>query len=311
MKTKLQKILLASLLSFSVAQAETYDGINTEYNNKNVSGNAYHEELTLLNATDKIKWELLAVTGTAVFLGAKNWNWGSSNSFNMNSEGWFGMDTGSAGADKLGHMYSSYLINEIFTKNLMNRTNDKQQAAIYSTLFSSGIMLMVEVFDGYSVDHGFSYEDLIANGVGIGISYLKNTVPGLDEKIDLRIEYDPTDEYRNHPVTDYSGHTYWAALKLGGFEDLQDTPFKYFELQVGYHAEGFKKHEEFYYPEKKAEVLVGIGLDLTEVFFKPLKKHTNGAFVDYADTFFRYYQSPTYLSTDVSQRTEPYYYPAR
>jgi len=46
------------------------------------------------------------------------------------------MDTGSAGADKLGHMYSSYLINELFTKSLISKTDDKMQAAMYSTFFS-------------------------------------------------------------------------------------------------------------------------------------------------------------------------------
>lgn len=295
-------IYLGASISYANNQnnSTTDDNINTFSYEKN-------EELTAFEAADKIKWELTAIVGGAVFLGLNNWNWGSSNSFKFNDEGWFGMDTGSAGADKLGHMYSSYLINEFFTKRLMNKTNDHMQAAMYSAFFSSTIMLIVEVFDGYSNDHGFSYEDLIFNSTGIGISYLKNTVPGLDEKLDLRIEYHPTTAHKNHPVTDYSGYTYSAALKLGGFESLKETPFKYFELQVGYHAEGFKRNEEIYFPEKRTELYVSIGIDLTEIFFKPVKKYTKSPLIDYADTFFRYYQVPgIYISTPINARNAPY-----
>jgi len=306
MKNKLTSIILIFCVSISFSKADIDANMNTHFDDANISNDEYHTSLTAFEAADKIKWELAAITGGALFLGAKSWNWGSSNSFKFNEEGWFEADTGSAGADKLGHMYSSYLINEFFNKRLLNKTDDKMQAAMYSAIFSSSIMLMVEVFDGYSTDHGFSYEDLILNSVGIGISYLKNTIPGLDEKIDLRVEYSPTTEYRNHPVTDYSGYTYSAALKLAGFEDLKETPLKYFELQVGYHAEGFKKNEQYYFPEKRTEVYFAIGIDLTEVFFKPLKNYTKSPLVDYVDTFFRYYQAPVYISTPINERKISY-----
>ncbi len=307
MKNKLTGIILTLSIIFSFAKADIDTTMKTHhYDDGNVSNDEYHTNLTALEAADKIKWELAAITGGAIFLGVKSWNWGSSNSFKFNDEGWFGTDTGSAGADKLGHMYSSYLINEIFNKRLLNKTDDKMQAAMYSAVFSSSIMLMVEIFDGYSVDHGFSYEDLILNSVGIGVSYLKNTVPGLDDKLDLRIEYSSTEEHGDHPVTDYSGYTYSAALKLGGFEDLKETPLKYIELQVGYHAEGFKSNEQYYFPEKRTEVYFAIGIDLTEVFFKPLKNYTKNPLVDYADTFFRYYQAPVYISTPINERKISY-----
>lgn len=259
--------------------------------------------LTTLEAAKHIKWELGLVTAGAVYLGLDSWNWGSSNSFKFNDEGFFGMDTGSGGADKLGHMYSSYVINEIFNKRMNHYTDNKIQAARKSALFSSAVMLGVEIFDGYSDDHGFSYEDVILNTAGIGVSYLKNTVPGLDEKIDLRVEYHPSDAYSDHPITDYSGYTYIAALKLGGFRKLKATPLKYFELQLGYHTEGFKVKDRVQFPERKSEISVGLGLDLSEVLFKPAKRYTDSGFVDAADTFFRYYRAPgTYIDTVVSER---------
>lgn len=261
------------------------------------------EPLSTLDAAKAIKWEIGLVAGGALYLGLDSWNWGSSNSFKFNDEGWFGLDTGSAGADKLGHMYSSYVINELFNKRLNLQTDNKIAAARKSAMFSSAIMLGVEVFDGYSNDHGFSYEDLVLNTTGIGISYLKNTVPGLDEKIDFRVEYKPTDAYSDHPITDYSGYTYLAALKLGGFERFKGSPLKFFELQLGYHAEGFKKNEQEQFPEAKTELQFGIGLDLSEVVFKPINKNLDNAFIDHMDTFFRYYRLPnTYVSTVVDER---------
>ena len=263
------------------------------------------EPLSTYQAANAIKWEVGLVAAGAVYLGLDSWNWGSSNSFKFNDEGWFGLDTGSAGADKLGHMFSSYAMNEFFNKRLNQKTNNKYAAARNSALFSSAIMLGVEIFDGYSDDHGFSYEDFILNSAGIGISYLKNTVPGLDEKLDLRVEYNPTDAYSDHPITDYSGYTYLAALKLGGFNSLKSTPLKYFELQLGYHAEGFKSNEQAEFPEAKTELTFGIGLDLSEVIFKPIKKRYNNGAIEAADTFFRYYRPKgTYISTVLDERIE-------
>lgn len=300
-------ILILSSISLSFSQASEYTTNHFNYYDNNISTYEYNEKLTPLKAADKIKWELTAIIGAKALLGINTWNWGSSSSFTFNNEDWFSMDTGSAGADKLGHMYSSYLLNEFFTKRLMHKTYDKKQAAMYSAFFSTTMMFMVEVLDGYSDDHGFSYEDLIFNTLGIGVSYLKNTVPGLDEKLDLRIEYDRTEEHGNHPVTDYSGYNYSAVLRLSGFEDLKETPLKYVELQLGYHAEGFKKNEQYYFPEKRTELYVGVGINLTEIFFKPVKKYTKSPLIDYADTFFRYYQAPrVYISTSVNERKASY-----
>ena len=265
------------------------------------------QKLTTLDAAKKLKWELASILGGVTYLGIESWNWGSSNSFKVANEGWLSTDTHSAGADKFGHMYSSYLINELFNKQLIKKTDNRKEAAKKSALLSSGVMLWIEMFDGYSKDHGFSYEDVVFNTAGIGLSYLKNTVPGLDNKLDLRAEYHPTHN-SNHPVTDYSGYTYSLVTKLGGFDRLKKTPLKYFELQLGYHTEGFKDSDEKYFKEKKAEFSFGIGIDLSEVFFKPIKKHTtNDNIVDWADTFFKYYQAPgIYVSTPINTRKVPF-----
>ncbi len=284
---------------FTVAHADDFDTTQTFELNTT-------KTLSTLDASKELKWEIGAILGGATYLGLVNWNWGSRNSFKTSREGWLGTDTGSAGADKFGHMYSSYLINELFTKTLITKTGNIKESAKKSAIFSTGIMLWVELFDGYSDDHGFSYEDIVFNSMGIGLSYLKNTISGLDDKLDLRVEYHPTHN-KNHPIIDYSGYTYSLVTKLGGFNNLKSTPLKYFELHLGYHTEGFQEDDEKYFKEKKAEVHFGIGLNLSEIFFKPVKRYTSNYTVDLVDTFFKYYQAPgIYITTPINTRTVPY-----
>jgi hypothetical protein len=279
---------ILSFLLLSISQAEALP------NNKTI---------TLGESAKALKWELGGLTAGITYLGLKEWRWGSS-SFKFNDEGWFGLNTGSAGADKLGHLYSSYLMNEFLTDRLYNKTGNLSNSAFHSAIFSSGLMLFVETFDGVSSDHGFSYEDLIMNTTGIGISYLKNTVPELRNKLDLRVEYHRSQADKGHPVTDYTGYNYSAVLKLGGFKQLKNTPLKYLELQLGYHAEGFKKDDRAYFKKKKARLYAGVGLDLSEVLFNPLKKQTDSKIINYADTFFRYYQAPGIYTTTSLQTRE-------
>lgn len=53
----------------------------------------------------KAFWLNGAIVGGVTAYGFGVWNWGES-SFRTESEGWFGRDTASGGADKLGHAYA-------------------------------------------------------------------------------------------------------------------------------------------------------------------------------------------------------------
>lgn len=142
----IKTILACSLLSISVCHAESVVESN--------------KTLTIGEAAKELKWELGGLTGGILYLGLKEWDWGSS-SFKFNDEGWFGMNRGSGGADKLGHLYSTYLMDEFLTDRLYQKTGNLKDAALKGAIFSGGLMLLVETFDGVSSDHGFSYEDLM------------------------------------------------------------------------------------------------------------------------------------------------------
>ncbi len=259
------------------------------------------QRIGFIDGAKMIGWELGLVGGGATYLGLKNWNWGSSNSFKFVNEGWFGSDAGSGGTDKLGHMYTTYLMDEFFTHRLHNKTNNWKESARLGAYYSGLIMLIVEIFDGYSDDHGFSYEDMVMNASGIGLSYLRNTVPGLHDKFDFRLSYEPTEERSDRPITDYSGMTYIAALKPAGFQSLKKTPLKYVEFQLGYHADGFKSSDNL--DRQRQEVTFGLSVDLQQVLFNPIRQSTQNKtikkVVDTADTFSRYYQFPNMAVTSV------------
>ncbi len=243
-----------------------------------------------------IPWQTTALVAGIGVLGVASWDWGSS-SFNFNDEGFFGSDTGSLGMDKLGHGYSTYVISDFLTHSM--RANGASASAPYNApLFSWMLMLGVEIFDGFSDDHGFAYEDLIFNGLGAGFSLLRNTIPGMREKLDFRLEYIPsgnTDGF--HPITDYSGQKYILALKLAGFDWCKQTPLQYVELHGGYFARGFTDYEKERGEPERKEPYVAVGLNISELLFGNTKiGKTN--FGRHASRFLEYVQIPyTYIAT--------------
>ncbi|WGL17454.1 DUF2279 domain-containing protein [Microbulbifer bruguierae] len=292
--------VLLALLPLSAMSAEAADS-------ELVQQGAYQGDYRGFWHASLENWqEIGLLAGGITYLGVKEWNWGNAE-FKVNGEGWFGMDTGSGGSDKLGHLYSTYVMTEFLTHRMMEKGYNASSSALYSSMAASALMLYVEVFDGYSADHGFSYQDLTANTIGTGISYLKTRYPDtLGDTLDLRIEYLPSDAMDGfHPVTDYAGMKYMAVAKLNGINAFRDTPLKYFELQLGYFARGFLKNELPYEDYRTTEAFIGIGLNLDELLFKPLAKQL-GSVGRYGSTLTHYYQVPGIsLRSDIHQRQGP------
>ncbi|MBL3529141.1 MAG: DUF2279 domain-containing protein [gamma proteobacterium endosymbiont of Lamellibrachia anaximandri] len=243
--------------------------------------------------------EVAGLLGGITALGLHAWDWDENTSFHFQSEGFLGEDTGSFGMDKFGHAYSSYLIAEFLTHHIRKRARDPSGAAFSSAILATVLMTYVELFDGYALDHGFSYEDMIFNVIGIGLSSARNLIPGLHDKVDFRLEYIPsgnTDSFG--PITDYSGQKYLFALKASGFDMFEDSFLKYFELQAGYFARGFTEKEEQNNEPSFRRVFWGLGLNLQELLFGAGRiKHT--AIGQDARRILEYVQVPyTNLVTD-------------
>lgn len=250
-----------------------------------------------------VRWELAAVGGALAAIGFTTWDWGDSN-FRFIEEGWFAKNTRHGGMDKIGHAFSTFVIADLITDRIQANAANPTGAQITGALVAFGIMGLAETLDGFAGKHRFSREDIVANAAGAAFSLIRNTVPGMREKLDWRLMYTPASYERPGITTSDSGilppyerQRYVMALKGSGFDSLKNTPFRYVELHAGFDARGFEKKERALgYPIERT-FYVGVGLNLNEVLFGAgslpnLAKHKDTLPARVAQKTFEYIQVP-------------------
>ncbi|MGM0594071.1 MAG: DUF2279 domain-containing protein [Pseudomonadota bacterium] len=201
----------------------------------------------------------LAGIGIVTAWGVAQWDY-FSNSPKMGSEGWFGNSTDEGGADKLGHMYSTYVTAHGLSYLYETWCIKQEDAALYGALSSFAIMGYMEVGDSFS-SYGFSKEDFIANSLGSLLGYYTYLSPELGDKIDMRMEYG-LEPNSSDVSTDYENTKYLFALKLNGFDAFRDSFLKHVELQAGYYVRGFDDSLE----TRERNLFYGVGINLTDLF---------------------------------------------
>ncbi len=206
----------------------------------------------------------LGIVTAVTAYGVSRWEWGES-SFAFRSEGWFGSDTGSGGADKLGHAFTGVAATAIGTA-LHRRWGFDEQTAIRRGAFI-GLLLTtaVEIGDGFSPDHGFSWEDQVVNMAGVGFEYLRQRHPRLRERMQFRWEYLPSEAVtrggHRDILTDYSGSRWMLAFPLHAWGANQGG-WRWFELQLGYGTRGFAERDREYFDRPRRYPFVGIGIHM-------------------------------------------------
>lgn len=257
--------------------------------------------LGIVDSALAVPLESLGLLALVTYTGFSDWKWGTA-SFRFNSEGWFGMDTGSGGMDKVGHAYGSYMSSELLYWRLRVSQGDRPVVSLYPALFGLLLYTYIEFFDGYSVDHGFSYEDMIMDCVGVLNSTLRNTIPAIRKGFDFRLEYWPSENFGFHPVIDYEGQKFLGVFKLAAFPALQRSPARFVEFMLGYYTRGFDKDLDVEF--KSAHLFFGVGFSLEQLFFRPLDKAYGWPF-GFMGLAANYFQVPyTYASAE-SVRTAP------
>lgn len=206
----------------------------------------------------------LGIVGAMTAYGFTVWDWGESG-FGTTSEGWFGAGTSHGGADKLGHAYTGAVATAIGATLYRRWGYDEAEAARLGAF--SGLLLTtaVEVGDGFSPSQGFSWQDQVANMVGVGFEYLRLRHPGLRERVHFRWEYFPSPAVRHgrhHDITtDYSGSRWLLAFPLRAW-GAGNSSLKWLELQVGYGTRGYSKGDRDFFDEEKRHPFVGIGIHI-------------------------------------------------
>lgn len=197
------------------------------------------------------------------------WKQGFTGQLRVADEGWFGRDTYAGGADKLGHVYGAYASTRLLAGAYRGYGHDPGAALRLAATTSFGALLLVEFLDGYSREYSFSKEDVVMNGVGVGMAMLFENSAELDRLLDFRLQYWPSATLRrNHafkPSTDYSGQTYLLVAKASAIPALQFyRPLRYLEFAVGYGTRGYRPDEG---PDaiRSRNLYYGISLNLSEI----------------------------------------------
>jgi hypothetical protein len=256
------------------------------------------EYVGLVDSAKSLPLESAGLVALLTYTGFKDWKWGSA-SFRFNSEGWFGMSTGSGGLDKIGHAYGAYMTSELLYWRLRATHGDHAVVSFYPALFGTLLYQYIEFFDGYSVDHGYSYQDVIMNGVGVSLSLLRNTFPVVRKTFDFRLFYYPSGGKTFQPMIDYEGQIFFGVVKLAGIPGLERTPLRYLEPLVGYYTRGFPRYAHS--DEKSAHLLVGMGISLSEAIFRPLEESRGQPFT-FLNLASNYFESPLYGSFETVRR---------
>ena len=227
-----------------------------------------------------------------VYGAAKWWEDGFTGDFRTQKEGWFGQNTSSGGADKLGHVFSAYVGTRLVTQAFGALGNEPEPARRFAAASTLAVMLGIEVLDGYSKKYRFSWEDAVMDIVGVGLGYLMERNRKLDNLLDFRLLYRKSEGSSFDPAGDYSGQTYLLVAKASAIPALRENSvLRYFELAAGYGTRGYHGPPAV---ERERNLYFGVSVNLSEVLaqtvFRGAKER--GAARRATDLFLEFVQVP-------------------
>src|SRR5688572_13461883 len=146
--------------------------------------------------------------------------------------------------DKLGHLFSSFYFSYGTSRALRWCNVKPRKADLVGALVGFGVMLPIEVLDGFSDAYGASTGDLLANAAGsalfLGQSRLWNEI-----RIYPKFSFHQTryaelrsdllgNDLASEILKDYNGQTFWLSVDVDKFITFP----RWLNLAAGYGAEG-------------------------------------------------------------------------
>lgn len=146
--------------------------------------------------------------------------------------------------DKLGHVYSAFQISSIGSRSLQWAGVESAKSDLIGSVVAFGLLLPIEIFDGYSAAYGASLGDLAANALGAGLYYSQSKLwneirlhPKVSFQRSAYASLRPEvlgNNYITEFIKDYNGQTQWLSVDVDKF-----TPFpKWLNIAIGYSANG-------------------------------------------------------------------------
>lgn len=149
--------------------------------------------------------------------------------------------------DKFGHMLTSYHLGRVGVDVLNWSGVSKNNQLIYGATLGLSFLTVVEVFDGYSEEWGFSWGDMASNIAGTGL-YVGQELLWKEQRVILKYSFHQTkyadlrperlgENFLEQAIKDYNGQTYWLSANIHSFFKKSKVP-KWLNVAIGYGAEG-------------------------------------------------------------------------
>jgi len=238
---------------------------------------AFGETQDSTKAINKKRLRTLTIGGTVVYgatLAGLSHMWYSESEsqsfrfFNDNAE-WKQID-------KFGHFFSSFYVSYGTSRALQWCNMPPKKSDVIGSLVGFGVMLPIEILDGFSDAYGASSGDLIANAAGAAF-YLGQTSLWHEVRIYPKFSFHQTEYAGFRPdllghdlssqiMKDYNGQTYWLSVDMDKFMKFP----KWLNLAAGYGAEGMvyaRDHQniEKGYPKPYRQLYLSIDFDLRAI----------------------------------------------
>ncbi|MEL6670551.1 MAG: DUF2279 domain-containing protein [Bacteroidota bacterium] len=157
--------------------------------------------------------------------------------------------------DKVGHVLGGYQFGRLMIDLYKWSGMSKKKAILTGGLFGFGAMTSIEILDGFGETWGFSWSDVGANALGMGLA-MGNQALWNENRIQVKWSYkksiyaDRPDlerlfgtSYLENLLKDYNGQVYWLSVRVHSFlpeSALKDIYPRWLNLAVGYGAEGME-----------------------------------------------------------------------
>lgn len=178
--------------------------------------------------------------------------------------------------DKVGHFYSAFYLSYGTSSALKWCNVAPRKSDLIGSLVGFGVMLPIEIMDGFSDAYGASAGDLLANAAGaaffLGQSRLWDGI-----RIYPKFSFHRTDYAKLRPEVlgdglpseifkDYNGQTYWLSVDMDKFIRFPS----WLNLAIGYGAEGmvYARDEQNVaagYPPPYRQYYLSIDIDLRAI----------------------------------------------
>jgi len=172
--------------------------------------------------------------------------WKEQTDFKIIEDGWYSM-----GADKIGHLYGSYLTAQYIQEGLYTSGFGYHTAAVTSACIGFAYSSYIEVMDGFGKNWGFSPSDFYFDAAGALFFLSQHYLPYL-QNITPKFSYIPCEWYGEYSRKeaamfndDYSSQTFWFSFNVYNMlpENLKKYWIEGIDISIGYAVHGLHENQ--------------------------------------------------------------------